>query len=236
MTAARAGAAARPGGTLLLFAPGAGAPSTSTWMTAWRERLAALGRVVTLDYPYMRQGRRTPDRLPALIAAHRQALAASRAEGEAAFLIGKSMGGRIGCHVAVEEAAGGGAGVRGVIALGYPLRAASSGALRDQVLLALRTPILFVQGTRDELCDLDELAAVRARMTAPSALHVVDGGDHSLELTARQRKATGDTQEASDARVLAAIAAFIAAPGAAPSGAPGPGVSGPGTASSPSAA
>jgi len=93
--------------------------------------------------------------------------------------------------------------------MGYPLRSASSGALRDEVLVALRTPILFVQGTRDELCALDELEAVRARMTAPSTLFVVEDGDHSLEITARHRKATGETQAAVDAKVLAAIAAFV---------------------------
>jgi hypothetical protein len=208
-------AAPRP---LLLFAPGAGAPSTSAWMAAWRDRLAAVGRVVTFDYPYMQKGRRSPDRLPALVAAHRQALAEARVGvgvgvGEAIFLIGKSMGGRIGCHLAVEELAArdraAAIPIAGVIALGYPLRSASSGALRDQVLLALRTPILFVQGTRDPLCALDELETVRAKMTVPSMLFVVDGGDHSLELLARQRKATGETQEGSDARVLEAIAAFV---------------------------
>ena len=54
---------------LLLFAPGAGAPSSSRWMVAWRRRLQALGDVVPFDYPYMQAGRRTPDRPPALIAA-----------------------------------------------------------------------------------------------------------------------------------------------------------------------
>ena len=63
--------------------------------------------------------------------------------------------------------------------------------MRDEVLIALRTPILFVQGSRDALCPLDKLAAVRARMTAPSTLLVVEGGNHSLEVSAAQRKATG---------------------------------------------
>ena len=56
--------------------------------------------------------------------------------------------------------------------------------MRDEVLIALRTPILFVQGSRDSLCPLPTLAAVRARMTAPSTLLVVDGGNHSLEVSA----------------------------------------------------
>jgi predicted alpha/beta-hydrolase family hydrolase len=202
---------------LFLFAPGAGAPSSSRWMLAWRQRLAATGDVVTFDYPYMRAGRKSPDRLPTLIAAHRAAFdeaVAAHPGPRAIFLIGKSMGGRVGCHLAVEEAAAGAPSparaLAGVICLGYPLQSGSTGALRDQVLLALRTPILFVQGTRDPLCPLDKLAPVRARMTDANRLHVVEGGDHSLEVSAQQRKAAGETQADADARVLAVIRDFVA--------------------------
>ncbi len=187
-----------------LFAPGAGAPSSSEWMRDWAKRLSSLGQVRTFDYPYMRAAkRRSPDRLPVLIAAHRAELAELRAStGGPIFLIGKSMGGRIGCHVALEER------VAGLVCLGYPLRSAATGALRDQVLLALETPILFVQGTRDPLCPLDLLADVRARMRAPSTLLIVDGGDHSLAVSAAARKARGETQADSDARVLQALRSF----------------------------
>jgi predicted alpha/beta-hydrolase family hydrolase len=209
---------------LFLFAPGAGAPSSSRWMVTWHRRLETLGQVVAFDYPYMQAGRRAPDRAPALIAAHRAALAAAVATAGAdggtragrgeprVFLIGKSMGGRIGCHVAADAAdtalAHANPHITGLICLGYPLRSGTTGALRDQVLLALRTPILFVQGTRDPLCPLDDLAAVRARMTAPHRLHVVEGGDHSLEVSAAQRKAAGQTQGDADARVLDQIRSF----------------------------
>jgi len=113
------------------------------------------------------------------------------------------MGGRVGCHVALEEK------VAGVICLGYPLQSGATGAMRDEVLVALRTPILFVQGSRDALCPLDKLAAVRARMTAPSTLLVVEGGDHSLAVSAAQRKASGTTQADADTRVLDAIKTFV---------------------------
>jgi predicted alpha/beta-hydrolase family hydrolase len=187
-----------------LFAPGAGAPSSSAWMAGWRDRLATLGEVATLDYPYMRAGRKSPDKLPVLIDSHRAALAAARGRAKGPiFLIGKSMGGRVGCHLALEEP------VAGVVCLGYPLKS-GAGALRDEVLLALRVPVLFVQGTRDPLCPLPALAEVRARMTAPSTLVVVEGGNHSLETSAAARKAAGETQADSDARVLDAIRRFVA--------------------------
>jgi hypothetical protein len=197
--------AARP---FFLFAPGAGAPSTSAWMVAWRERLATLGDVQTFDYPYMLAGRRTPDRLPALLAAHREALVETRARAAGPVtLIGKSMGGRIGCHLALEDEVA--QQVARLVCLGYPLRSGASGALRDQVLLALRRPILFVQGSRDPLCPLDLLQSVRAQMTAPSSLLVVEGGNHSLEVSAERRRAAGETQLESDERVLAAIRDFL---------------------------
>jgi len=196
---------------LILFAHGAGAPSASAWMRAWSRRLGALGVVESFDYPYMQAGRKSPDRHPALVAAHGAALDQARARhGERpVVLAGKSMGSRIGCHLAVERP-----GIAALVCFGYPLRSGSTGALRDQVLLALRTPILFLQGGRDPLCPLEDLAAVRPRMTAPSALHVVEGGNHSLEVGKRDLAASGRTQDGEDQAVLAAVRAFLEAHGA----------------------
>jgi len=190
---------------LFVFAPGAGAPSSSGWMMAWRKRLETHGRVVPFDYPYTKSGRRSPDPLPKLIAAHREALSAAREGHEAkVVLIGKSMGGRVGCHVSLEEA------VSGLVCLGYPLKAPGArAALRDEVLLALSTPILFVQGTRDPLCPLALLEGVRGRMTAENRLLVVEGGDHSLTVTASQLRETGETEGDVNARILAAISEHV---------------------------
>jgi hypothetical protein len=119
-------------------------------------------------------------------------------------LIGKSMGGRIGCHVSLEEK------VDGLVCLGYPLCAMGDRTkLRDEVLRALNTPILFVQGTRDWLCPLDLLEQVRAEMKAPNFLHIVEGGDHSLRVPKRQLQATGKTQEDIDQEILKAIGRFV---------------------------
>ena len=81
--------------------------------------------------------------------------------------------------------------------------------LRDEVLLELRTPILFVQGTRDPLCPLDLLESVRSKMTAPNSLHVVEGGDHSLLV--RKKDLGDETQEDVDQRIAEAIRDFVAA-------------------------
>lgn len=192
---------------LFLFASGAGAPSSHPWMQHWKQLLSTIGDVGVFDYLYMRQGGRRPDSLPQLIAAHRQALSEARRDSPT-FLIGKSMGGRMGCHVSLEEK------VEGIICLGYPLCGGGDPSkLRDKVLRALQTPILFVQGTRDSLCPLDLLERIRAEMNASTFLHVVESGDHSLLVLKRQLAATGETQEDVDRRILEAIAKFIAVTG-----------------------
>lgn len=189
-----------------LLAPGAGAPSSHPRMQAIARLLGSLGPVVGLDYPYMREGRRRPDPLPVLIAAHRAALAALRdRHGGPIVLAGKSMGGRIGCHVALIEP------VEAVICLGYPLCGAGDRSkLRDRVLLDLRTPAMFVQGTRDPLCPLGLLEEVRARMSAPSRLCVVGDADHSLLVSTAALKARGQTQEEADRTWQQAISEFLA--------------------------
>jgi predicted alpha/beta-hydrolase family hydrolase len=175
-------------------------------MQRWKARLSRLGHVQTLDYPYMLEGRKRPDPLPKLIAAHRQALQNARALHRSAMtiLIGKSMGGRVGCHVSLEEK------VDCLICLGYPLCAMGDRSkLRDQVLRSLRTPILFVQGTRDSLCPLDLLESVRSEMQTANSLHLVEGGDHSLVVTKSQLQARGETQDDVDQRIFEAIQRFV---------------------------
>ena len=175
-------------------------------MQNWKSRLSEIGDVESFDYDYMREGRKRPDPLPQLVAAHRKALSQAR-EGHSAaatILIGKSMGGRVGCHLSLEEK------VDGLICLGYPLCAMGDRAkLRDEVLRALNTPILFVQGTRDSLCPLDLLERVGTEMKAPNFLHVVEGGDHSLRVPKRELEQAGETQSGIDQKILKAIAAFV---------------------------
>ncbi len=192
-------------GPAFLLAPGAGAPSSHPRMRTFARLLGSIGPVEPLDYPYALEGRRRPDPLPKLIEAHRAALAALRAKHDGPIVLaGKSMGGRVGCHVALVDP------VQAVICFGYPLCGAGDRSrLRDQVLLELKTPILFVQGTRDSLCPLELLEGVRKRMRAPSTLHVVDGGDHSLMVAKATLKALGSTQEEADGRIQTAIARFL---------------------------
>jgi uncharacterized protein len=194
---------------LFLFAPGAGAGADSPWMQRYAGLLSTLGRVVAFDYDYRALGRKSPDPLPRLIAAHARALQqAAQGNKGRLVLIGKSMGGRVGCHLSLEP----GVKVDGLICLGYPLQGmGKSGKLRDQVLLELRTPILFVQGTRDNLCPLPLLESVRRKMKAQNSLHVVDSGNHSLLATKTHLKQHGTSQAAIEGGVIDAISEFLGA-------------------------
>ncbi|HVY28292.1 MAG TPA: alpha/beta family hydrolase [Polyangiaceae bacterium] len=196
----------------ILLAHGAGAPSSSPWMRRFEALLGGIGGVKSFDYPYMQAGarRKAPDKLELLVAAHRaelRRLQQAAQPDDKLVLAGKSMGSRVGCHVAVACTAEGTPGPDGLVCFGYPLRG-QNGKLRDEVLLALRTPVLFVQGTRDTLCALPELEAVRKRMQAPSVLHVVEGGDHSLEATKTTLKARGTTQEQVEQGIVEVVRRF----------------------------
>jgi predicted alpha/beta-hydrolase family hydrolase len=190
---------------LILLAPGAGAPSSSAWMKALAVRLSVLGAVEPLDYPYMLEKRRAPDKREVLVKAHLAALEKARAAhaGLRTALVGKSMGGRIGCHVALEAEPKPNA----LVCLGYPL--AGRGPEREGVLLELETPILFVHGTRDALCPIERLEDVRRRMRAPNELHVVHEGDHSLKATKRALAARGETEATVTAGIDGAIRSFL---------------------------
>ncbi|MGZ5553379.1 MAG: alpha/beta hydrolase family protein, partial [Chthoniobacterales bacterium] len=144
---------------------------------------------------------RRPDRPPILIAAHRAALAEARESHDGpVVLIGKSMGGRIGCHVSLGD------NVAALICLGYPLCGGGDPKkLRDKILREITAPILFVQGTRDHLCPLDLLENVRKEMRAPNELFVVNGGDHSLGVPKKSNESQSDV----DMRILEGIHAFL---------------------------
>jgi predicted alpha/beta-hydrolase family hydrolase len=190
---------------LFVFAHGAGAPSSHPWMQRWIRRLATIGTVAAFDYSYIKNSSKRPDPLPKLVATHRQALQQARQGHDGpTVLIGKSLGARVGCHLALEEK------VTAVICLGYPLCGGGDPAkLRAEVLRSLATPILFVQGTRDRLCPLHLLESVRQEMRAVNKLHVVEGGDHSLLVTQAQLKVSREVQDDVDERILEAIRSFL---------------------------
>jgi predicted alpha/beta-hydrolase family hydrolase len=168
---------------LYVFAHGAGAGMKHPFMAAMAEALAAEG-VATLryDFPYMAKGTRRIDAPAVLHAAVREAVTAAGVEGLPLFAGGKSMGGRMTSQAQALEPL---PGVRGLAFVGFPLHPAKQPSTkRADHLRDVRVPMLFLQGTRDDLADLSLLTPIVQRL--PNAtLHVVDGADHSFHVLKR---------------------------------------------------
>lgn len=192
----------------LILGHGAGAGQRSTFMVDFARGLSALGiDVITFNFLYTEQGRRIPDRAPALESCYRAVIDRTRAEVESAqqslFIGGKSMGGRIASQVAAADAA---LPIAGLVLLGYPLHPPGKpDQRRDKHLPAIARPMLFVQGTRDAFGTPAELAPLVAALQPPPALHVVAQGDHSFKLARKDPAA----QAALYAELQRVIAAWI---------------------------
>lgn len=198
---------------LCVLAHGAGAGMEHPFMSRIAGALATRG-VATLRYqfPYMAAGRRAPDRAPALESAVRAAVAeARRLEPELPLLAGgKSMGGRMTSRAQAETPLD---GVRGLVFLGFPLHAAGRpDDARAAHLERVALPMLFVQGTRDRLADLDLMRGVCAGLGARATLHVVEGGDHSFHVLKRSGR-TDEEALQQVARTVAEWAAGLLQPG-----------------------
>jgi predicted alpha/beta-hydrolase family hydrolase len=195
-------------GPLLLLAHGAGAGSRHPFMVRIARELDSRGvRVVTFDFPYMKAGRKVPDKGPMLEAAWREQIDLVRSDSTlsslALFIGGKSMGGRIASQVAAQ----GVAGLFGLVFLGYPLHPPGKPQQRrDAHLPSIKEPMLFVQGERDEFGTAQEIRDLLPTLTS-AQLHVVAGGDHSLR--PRSRGAGSVSQEEVFRTACDAIAAWV---------------------------
>lgn len=161
--------------------------------------LAARG-VATLRYqfPYTEAGRRRPDRAPVLEATVRAAVAEAvrRAPELPLFAGGKSMGGRMTSQAQAAEPL---VGMRGLVFVGFPLHPAGAPATtRAAHLSRVQVPMLFLQGSRDELARLDLLRPIVERLDR-AALHVIEGADHAFKLPAREARVRSVIGELADA-------------------------------------
>jgi predicted alpha/beta-hydrolase family hydrolase len=181
-----------------VFAHGAGAGMAHPFMTACAEELAAM-RIATLRYqfPYMQRRSRRPDS-PEIC--HATVRAAVRCAGDltpALPLIagGRSFGGRM---TSQAQALVPLPNVRGLAFLGFPLHPAKKPSdARAKHLFDVNVPMLFLQGTRDELAYLELLEQLIGKLGSRATLHLAEDADHSFHVPAR----TGRT----DAQVRAAL-------------------------------
>ena len=170
---------------IYVFAHGAGANMRHHFMQEMVDALAKEG-IATLrfNFPYMEEGRSSPNPQAVLEAYVRSACAKARelAADLPLFAGGKSMGGRMTSNAAANEAI---PGLRGIIFFGFPLHAPKKPS-RDRAahLAKVTVPMLFLQGTRDDLADLSMITEVTAELPL-ATLHVVDTANHSFDVLKR---------------------------------------------------
>src|SRR5437867_4103999 len=164
-----------------VLAHGAGAGMTHPFMAAIANGLAERG-IATLRYqfPYMEQCSKRPDIPKVAHATVRAAvLEASRLVPELPlFAGGKSFGGRM---TAQAQAASPLPGVRGLVSLGFPLHPAGRPSdERGKHLFDVQIPMLFLQGTRDNLATLELMESLCKQLGARATLRLFQDADHSF--------------------------------------------------------
>jgi predicted alpha/beta-hydrolase family hydrolase len=182
----------RPDGAFCLYvlAHGAGAGMRHPFLEKLSEALASEG-VATLRYefPYMEERRRRIDPPAVLQERVRNAVTAAAKEGIPLFAGGKSMGGRMTSQAQAQAPL---PNVVGLAFVGFPLHPAGKrGVERAAHLREVAVPMLFLQGTRDELAHLDLLRPI-AEGLPRTTLHIVDDADHSFHV--RKKSGRGDAE------------------------------------------
>jgi uncharacterized protein len=144
------------------------------------------------QFPYMEQGGRRPD-LPSVAHAAVKAAVEKAAEvlpGIPLLAGGKSFGGRM---TSQAQAAGLLPQIRGLVFTGFPLHPAGKpGTERAKHLFDVQVPMLFLQGTRDELAELSLLEPLLKELGPNAALRLFEAADHSFHVPARSGRKDAD--------------------------------------------
>jgi uncharacterized protein len=179
---------------------------THPFMASMSAGLAERG-IATLRYqfPYMERGAKRPDTPRVAHAAVRAAVeeASRLMPSVPLFAGGKSFGGRMTSQAQAEVPL---PAVRGLIFVGFPLHPAKKPSQeRAEHLSQVTCPMLFLQGTRDDLADVALMRMVATRLGQPATLRFFEDADHSFHVRAR----SGHTNEQVRASMLDAMADWI---------------------------
>jgi predicted alpha/beta-hydrolase family hydrolase len=166
------------------------------FMAAIAQGLADRG-VATLrfNFPYMEQGSKRPDSPAVAHAAIRAAVAEASRQlpGVPLFAGGKSFGGRMTTQAQALEPL---PGVLGMVLVGFPLHPAGKPSTERAAHLAgVKLPMLFLQGTRDGLADLDLITQTTAELGKRATLHIVEGADHAFHVLVRSGRNDAQVRE-----------------------------------------
>ena len=190
-----------------VFAHGAGADMKHAFMEAIAQGLAERGIAsLRFNFPFMEQGSKRADTPAVAHAAIRAAVAeaARHMPGVPLFAGGKSYGGRMSTQAQAAEPL---PGVKGIVLLGFPLHPAGKPSTeRAAHLPGVKLPMLFLQGTRDALADLDLITQTTASLGNQATLHIVHGADHAFHVLVRSGRTDAQVRE----ELLDSMAAWMA--------------------------
>ncbi len=181
---------------LLVLGHGAGAGMTHSFMEQLSEDLLDAG-IATLRYnfPYMEVGRKSPNSPKISMATVRAAVAeAHKLVPDLPLLVGgKSYGGRMSSQAQAQESM---PHVEGLVFFGFPLHAPGRpGDQRGAHLFEIETPMLFLQGTRDKLADLDLLQPLLNKVGNQANLTIIEGADHGFSVLKSHELTTSQVRQ-----------------------------------------
>lgn len=167
-----------------------------SFMNTVSEELASQS-IATFRYqfPYLEQGGGRPDPPAVLIATVRAAVRAAAESAPDLPLLagGKSLGGRMTSTAASQSPL---PGVRGLVFFGFPLHPTGQPSTeRARHLQSVSVPMLFLQGTRDKLAELELLRPICSDLGSRGQLHVIEGADHSFGVLKRSGRTDRDVMQ-----------------------------------------
>jgi predicted alpha/beta-hydrolase family hydrolase len=179
-----------------VLAHGAGAGMAHPFMASAAQGLAARGiACLRYQFPYMEAGGKRVDP-PALAHATVRAAVAQAAQllpGLPLVAGGKSFGGRMTSQAQAAEPL---PGVIGLVFIGFPLHPEGKPSVtRAEHLEKVELPMLFLQGTRDALADLELIRSTVQALGARATLHILDGADHAFHVLARSGRTDQQVRE-----------------------------------------
>ncbi len=179
---------------ILVFAHGAGAGMDNSFMETMSSLLADQNiGTCRFNFPYKEKGSRAPNAQPILLKTIE--VAVQRVVGDfpdhTVFAGGKSMGGRMSSIAMskgmLEE-------VKGLVFFGFPLHAPGGDSLdRAKHLHEVQIPMLFLQGTRDKLANLDLMQELSGKLGTSATLKIFEGADHSFKTRKKDPLSTDET-------------------------------------------
>lgn len=195
-----------------VFAHGAGAGMNHAFMRATAVELAELGIAsLRFQFPYMERGSKRTDPPPICHATVRAAVAtaAQRLPNVPLIAGGRSFGGRMSSQAQADAPL---PGVRALVFLGFPLHPAGRPeTARGAHLANVTIPMLFVQGTRDELAKLSLLEPLVQRLGPKATLQLLAEADHSFHVPAKTGRKDADVRAEALRKVADWIKATIGA-------------------------